>query len=80
MDKITIVLWVLAIGTTIFQYIAGYLKWSRCQWICPVLFSIFMLWFYFNGKDVSLISAVTAFIIGNIWYMAYAEMGKRKRN
>jgi len=79
MDKITMILWVIVIFSTVLQYIEGYFYQKKLSLILPIVYSALLVWLYFNGKGMTILPVLLALVIGNIWLYAYYVVGKNKR-
>ncbi|VDG21104.1 hypothetical protein [Lactiplantibacillus mudanjiangensis] len=80
MDKVTIILWIVVIISTVFQYIEGYFYQKMLSWVLPIIYSASLAWLYFNGKHMTIFPLLLAFVIGNIWFYAYYVSGRNKHD
>jgi len=78
MDKLTIILWVIIILGTFLQYFEGYYSQKKLSYILPILYTIAIIWLYFDGKSMTILPVLVALLIGNVWFFAYYESGKKR--
>jgi len=78
MDMTTIILWTIVIIDTILQYIEGYYYQKKFSLVLPIMYSLSILWLYFNGKNMTVFPTLLVLVLGNIWFYAYYTFGKNR--
>ncbi|MDN7145422.1 hypothetical protein QS460_05720 [Liquorilactobacillus mali] len=78
MDMFSVLFWCIAVIATVLQYIFGYFNLRITGFLITLLYNVFLILLFFNGKHITLVAAVAVLVIGNFWLFGYFVSGKNR--